>query len=95
MHKYIALYTQAARNAVEAGFDGVELHGANGYLIDQFISSVTNQRTDEYGGSIEARCKFVLDIMDSVTAAIGQKKTAIRLSPWSTFQGKPQNTHSH
>ncbi|THG94172.1 hypothetical protein EW026_g7250 [Hermanssonia centrifuga] len=83
---YIDWYTNAALNAIQAGFDGVELHGANGYLIDQFTSDASNRRTDEYGGSVENRCRFALEILDSVTGAIGEKRTAIRLSPWSTFQ---------
>ncbi|KAI0087192.1 NADH:flavin oxidoreductase/NADH oxidase [Irpex rosettiformis] len=86
IHHYIELYTQAAVNAIKAGFDGVELHAANGYLIDQFTSSRSNTRTDEWGGeSIENRTRFVLAIVDSVVRAIGEKRTAIRLSPWSNF----------
>ena len=73
---------------MRAGFDGVELHGANGYLIDQFLSSRTNQRTDAYGGSPENRCRIALEIVDAVSKAIGEVKTAIRLSPWSDFQGQ-------
>lgn len=68
-----------------AGFDGVEIHGANGYLPDQFIQSVSNQRTDEYGGSIENRARFPLEIVQAVVEAIGQERTAIRFSPYSTF----------
>lgn len=86
--EHIQLFARAAANAVhKAGFDGVEIHGANGYLVDQFIQDVSNQRTDEFGGSIENRSKFVLDIMDAVVKAVGPAKTAIRLSPWSKFQG--------
>lgn len=66
--------------------DGVEVHGANGYLIDQFTQSNANKRTDAYGGSIEARCKFALEVLEAVTAAVGQGKVGIRLSPWGTFQ---------
>ncbi|KAL9538178.1 hypothetical protein MBANPS3_011138 [Mucor bainieri] len=80
-------YAQAARNAVEAGFDGVELHGANGYLIDQFINSSSNQRTDIYGGSSEKRARFALEVVDAVAQAIGAERTAIRFSPGSDFQG--------
>lgn len=87
IHKYIGLFTQAAVNAISAGFDGVELHAANGYLIDQFTSSRSNTRTDEWGGSIENRSKFVLEVVDSVARAIGDTRTAIRLSPWSNFLG--------
>ncbi|KAI1620004.1 hypothetical protein EDD37DRAFT_182397 [Exophiala viscosa] len=80
-------FAQAARNAVEAGFDGVEIHGANGYLIDQFIQDVCNQRTDRWGGTIENRSRFCLAIVRAVCEAIGPKRTAIRLSPFNTFQG--------
>lgn len=85
--EYIQLYAEAAKNATKAGFDGVEIHGANGYLVDQFIQDVSNHRTDEYGGSIEGRSKFGLEVVDAVAEAIGEERTAIRLSPWSTFQG--------
>jgi NADPH2 dehydrogenase len=89
IQEYIGLYTTAAQNAVEkAGFDGVELHGANGYLVDQFTQDVTNKRADEYGGSIENRTRFALEVIDSITKAIGPEKTGIRLSPWSIFQGE-------
>ncbi len=74
-------YKQAALNAIEAGFDGVEIHGANGYLIDQFLHQQTNLREDKYGGSIENRSRFALQIVDEVIKAIGANKTAIRLSP--------------
>ncbi|TFK94781.1 NADH:flavin oxidoreductase/NADH oxidase [Polyporus arcularius HHB13444] len=84
IRRYIALFTKSAVDAVEhAGFDGVELHGANGYLIDQFIQDVSNHRTDEYGGSVENRARFPLELVESVSKAIGIKKTAIRLSPWA------------
>jgi N-ethylmaleimide reductase len=75
-------YVSAAKNAMDAGFDGVELHGANGYLLEQFLSPVSNQRTDEYGGSILNRCRFVLEVAETVSKAIGKEKTAIRLSPY-------------
>ncbi|KAL1690560.1 hypothetical protein GGG16DRAFT_55350 [Schizophyllum commune] len=85
--QYVQWYATAARNAVEkAGFDGVEIHGANGYLIDQFLQDVTNKRTDEYGGSVENRARFGLEVVDAVVAAIGAKKVGIRLSPWNQFQ---------
>jgi len=88
IQEYVQLFAQAAKNAVNgAGFDGVEIHGANGYLIDQFLQSNSNQRTDEYGGSIEKRSKFALDIVEAVSKAVGEERTAIRFSPWSTFQG--------
>lgn len=79
-------YVHAAKSAIAAGFDGVELHGANGYLIDQFISSNINTRTDEYGGSVEKRARFGLEVVDAVTNAIGAGRTGIRLSPFSSFQ---------
>jgi N-ethylmaleimide reductase len=75
-------YAQAARNAIEAGFDGVEIHSANGYLLEQFMQTRSNQRTDEYGGSIENRCRLPLDITRAVCAAIGADRVGIRLSPF-------------
>lgn len=78
-------YVQAARNAVEAGFDGVELHAANGYLLEQFINPAANQREDEYGGSIENRARFVLEVAEAVVEAIGPEKVGIRLSPHGAF----------
>jgi N-ethylmaleimide reductase len=78
-------YVQASKNAVEAGFDGVELHGANGYLLDQFLNPAANQRTDVYGGSAENRCRFVLEVAAEVARAIGKEKTGIRLSPYGAF----------
>jgi N-ethylmaleimide reductase len=74
-------YGTAAKNAIEAGFDGVEIHAANGYLIDQFLRDGANKRTDEYGGSIENRVRFLREVMDSVVGAIGAERTGIRLSP--------------
>lgn len=89
IHEYIQLFATAASNAVHgAGFDGVEIHGANGYLVDQFLQDVSNKRTDEYGGSVENRARFALEVVEAVSKAVGQKKTGIRLSPWSKFQGK-------
>lgn len=89
IEEFVQLYAQAAKNAVEAGFDGVEIHGANGYLIDQFLQDVSNKRTDRYGGSIENRSRFGLEIVDAIVKAIGPERTAIRLSPWSPYQGIP------
>jgi NADPH2 dehydrogenase len=80
-------YAQAAKNAMAAGFDGVEIHSANGSLVDQFIQDIVNQRTDSYGGSIENRNRFPLEVMQAVVDAIGADKTGIRLSPFSTFHG--------
>ncbi|KAI8387399.1 hypothetical protein BD560DRAFT_486263 [Blakeslea trispora] len=85
-------YRQAALNAVEAGFDGVEIHGANGYLIDQFINTSSNKRTDQYGGSIENRARFALEIVDAVVDAIGADRTAIRFSPGGAFQDMKDDT---
>jgi N-ethylmaleimide reductase len=79
----------AAKNAVEAGFDGVELHGANGYLLEQFLSPISNIRTDHYGGSIENRCRFVLEVVIAVADAIGKEKTGIRLSPFGVASDMP------
>ncbi|KAA1472895.1 FMN-linked oxidoreductase, partial [Dentipellis sp. KUC8613] len=86
IQEFVQLFATAARNAVEgAGFDGVEVHGANGYLIQQFLVDKSNFRTDAYGGSIENRSRFGLEVLKAVTDAIGQKKTAIRLSPFFSF----------
>ncbi|KAI9006255.1 hypothetical protein CLU79DRAFT_712801 [Phycomyces nitens] len=79
-------YVQAAKNAISAGFDGIEIHGANGFLLDQFINSSSNLRTDHYGGSIENRARFTLEVVQSISEAIGEERTAIRFSPWSGFQ---------
>jgi NADPH2 dehydrogenase len=86
--EYVQLFATAARNAVlRAGFDGVEIHAANGYLPDQFLQTNTNERTDSYGGSVENRARFVLEITEAVVKAVGANKVGIRFSPWSTFQG--------
>jgi len=82
-------FTQAAKNAVAAGFDGVELHGANGYLIEQFIHPAANQRTDAYGGSLENRSRFLLETIDAVAAAIGRDRVGVRLSPYGVFNDLP------
>lgn len=82
-------FAQGAKNAVAAGFDGVELHGANGYLIEQFIRPNSNQRTDRYGGAIENRARFVLEVADAVIKAIGKDKVGIRLSPFGVFNDMP------
>ncbi|MEN3275067.1 MAG: N-ethylmaleimide reductase [Massilia sp.] len=74
-------YRRGAANAIRAGFDGIELHGANGYLIDQFLRDGANKRTDEYGGSIENRCRFALEVVDACVAEIGAGRVGIRLSP--------------
>jgi N-ethylmaleimide reductase len=80
-------FVQAAKNAIAAGFDGVELHGANGYLIDQFINPGSNLRTDMYGGSIENRNRFAIEVATKVAAAIGADRTAMRLSPNGVASG--------
>jgi N-ethylmaleimide reductase len=83
----IGVYVDAARNAVEAGFDGVELHGANGYLIHQFLSTNANQRTDAYGGSINGRIRFAIEAAEATAQAIGADKVGIRVSPGSQLWG--------
>ena len=77
----IERYAQAASNAIAAGFDGVEIHAANGYLIDQFLRDQTNKRTDRYGGSIENRSRFLMEVVDAVTGAVGADVTGVRISP--------------
>jgi NADPH2 dehydrogenase len=77
----------AARNAIRAGFDGVECHGANGYIIDQFNQDMSNQRQDKYGGSVENRSRFIAEIMKAMVDAVGSERVGLRLSPWSPFQG--------
>lgn len=88
--RVVADFAHAARNAIEAGFDGVELHGANGYLLDQFLNPDINTRTDRYGGSIDNRLRFVLETVDAVVAAIGASRVGIRLSPWGIVNGGSQ-----
>uniref|UniRef100_A0A0E0KR16 NADH:flavin oxidoreductase/NADH oxidase N-terminal domain-containing protein n=1 Tax=Oryza punctata TaxID=4537 RepID=A0A0E0KR16_ORYPU len=78
-------YRVAARNAIEAGFDGVEIHGAHGYLIDQFLKDQVNDRTDNYGGSLENRCQFALEVVQAVGDEIGADKVGIRLSPFASY----------
>ncbi|KAI9213435.1 hypothetical protein DS838_001696 [Geotrichum bryndzae] len=90
--QFIADYAQAAKNAVAAGADGVEIHGTNFYLPEQFLFEGSNQRTDKWGGSIENRARFMLAIVDAVVAAIGAERTALRLSPWVNFLGKDGRT---
>ena len=82
-------FEQSATLARKAGFDGVELHGANGYLLEQFLSPISNHRNDEYGGSIKNRCRFVLEVVDVVSKAIGKEKTGIRLSPFGVASDMP------
>lgn len=80
-----AEYAQAARNAIGAGFDGVEIHGANGYLPDQFLEDGTNRRGDEYGGPMENRARFLLEVTGAVISAVGAGRVGVRLSPGGTF----------
>jgi len=84
-----AEFVTAAKNAMAAGFDGVELHSANGYLLEQFLSPISNIRTDNYGGNIENRCRFVLEVVTAVADAIGKEKTGIRLSPYGVASDMP------
>lgn len=83
----ISDYALAARNAIEAGFDGVQIHAANGYLIDQFLRDNANFRSDEYGGSIENRIRFLVEVTAAVVTAVGANRTAVRLSPNEERQG--------
>jgi len=83
----ISTFRQAALNAIEAGFDGVELQGANSHLIEQFLENGTNARTDAYGGPKENRARFLLEIVDEVTAAIGAGRLGVRLSPFGQYGG--------
>jgi N-ethylmaleimide reductase len=85
----IGEYVQAAKNALAAGFEGIELHGANGYLLEQFIRPTSNKRTDAYGGGIENRARFVLEVVKATIAAIGKEKVGIRLSPYGVFNDLP------
>ncbi len=80
-------FVDAAKNAIKAGIDGVELHAANGFLIDTFLRDGTNKRTDEYGGPLENRCRFLLEVVDAVVEAIGAGKTAVRFSPTNAIFG--------
>jgi 2,4-dienoyl-CoA reductase-like NADH-dependent reductase (Old Yellow Enzyme family) len=84
-------FVQAARNALDAGIDGVEIHGANGYLFDEFLNSIVNTRTDVYGGSVENRCRLLLETVDAVAEAIGADKTGVRISPNGRFNAIPED----
>ncbi|MDM8547393.1 alkene reductase [Candidatus Venteria ishoeyi] len=77
----VQLYAQAAKNAIEAGFDGVEIHSANGYLVNQFLSDKTNFRTDEYGGSLENRLRFLKEVTEAVVQVVGKDKVGVRFAP--------------
>ncbi|KAL1316964.1 hypothetical protein HN51_069077 [Arachis hypogaea] len=78
-------YRLAARNAIEAGFDGVEIHGAHGYLLEQFMKDKVNDRTDKYGGSLENRCRFPLEVVEAVVNEVGAERVGIRLSPYAEY----------
>ncbi|KAL0257425.1 hypothetical protein SLS55_008238 [Diplodia seriata] len=97
IHALTAEWAAAAKRAVdEAGFDGVEIHGANGYLLDQFLHDNVNRRTDAYGGSVENRCRFPLEVVAAVAAAVGGERVGIRLSPYNYFQDtKDSNPNAH
>ncbi|RPI05460.1 MAG: alkene reductase [Ignavibacteriae bacterium] len=82
-------YIIAAANAIKAGFDGLELHGANGYLLEQFLSPVSNIRNDAYAGSIENRCRFVLEVIEGAMEAIGKERVGLRLSPYGVASDMP------
>jgi len=83
----VSQFVEAAQNALKAGFDGVEIHAANGYLLDEFLQDGTNQRSDIYGGSIENRSRLLLETVDAVSQVIGADRLGVRLSPYSVFNG--------
>lgn len=89
----IADFATAARNAIEAGFDGVELHGANGYLLHQFLADNTNLRDDEWGGSVENRIRFVVEVVRAVAEAIGASRVGLRISPGNRYNDIAEVTH--
>ncbi|HDY7823861.1 TPA: alkene reductase [Vibrio vulnificus] len=84
--RVVSDFAYAAKRAIEAGFDGVEIHGGNGYLIDQFLRTNSNHRTDQYGGSRENRIRFLVQVVDAVSQAIGAEKVGVRLAPFITFK---------
>lgn len=96
IQQIIADYRQAAVNAIEAGFDGIEVHGGNGYLIDQFLRRTSNIRSDEYGGSLKNRIRFACEVLEAISDAIGTDRTGIRLAPFITQRGMddPQATEA-
>jgi N-ethylmaleimide reductase len=81
----VRAYRVAASNAIAAGFDGVEVHGANGYLLDEFLRDGSNQRTDAYGGSLEKRARLLLEVVEAVAGTVGAARTGVRLSPVQPF----------
>ncbi len=92
MPRVIEDFRQAAANAMEAGFDGVEVHGANGYLLDQFLRDKSNHRTDAYGGSIENRTRLLFEVCEAVAREVGPGRTGLRLSPLTSF-GDVSDSH--
>jgi N-ethylmaleimide reductase len=92
-------FRQGAKNAMEAGFDGVEVHGANGYLLEQFLNDGTNIRADRYGGSVENRARFLLEVAGAVCGEVGSERVGVRLSPWADVNdcrdSNPQELHSY
>ena len=84
-------FATAARNTLSAGMDGVEIHGANGYLLDEFLNSAVNTRADAYGGSVENRCRFLLETVDAVADAVGPERTGVRISPNGRFNAMPED----
>jgi N-ethylmaleimide reductase len=95
----VAQYATAARNALQAGFDGVEVHAANGYLIDQFLRDGSNQRTDDYGGSLENRSRLLREVLQAVCEAVGPERVGVRISPENSFNdmrdSQPQETFEY
>ena len=87
VREVVEQFAQAARNAKEAGFDGVELHGGNGYLVDQFLRSDSNQRTDEYGGSIARRLRFLLEVVEALVTVWGPNRVGVKLTPANSSNG--------
>jgi N-ethylmaleimide reductase len=99
IHAIVAQYAAAARNSLQAGFDGVEVHAANGYLIDQFLRDGSNQRTDEYGGSLENRSRLLREVLHAVCEAVGPERVGVRISPENSFNdmrdSRPQETFEY
>ncbi|KAI3613225.1 hypothetical protein WG66_001464 [Moniliophthora roreri] len=96
IHEYVQWFAKAASDSVhKAGFDGVELHLANGYLLNQFLSDTANHRTDEYGGNIENRARFPLEVVGAVVKAVGEEHVGARVSPWNTRMDDPIPQHAY